>query len=224
MENGSRALIMAATVLLGVFLLSMMLYMFRAGGQMTKQFDEKQINLQLENYNRQFEVFDKPNNTITDVISLANLVYSTNEQNEFAEGATVQLDVVIDGITYSIPGEYKNPNAVLLADKKYLTKRNTILENGTPIDIYKLVNTPVEDLVSSPNIPKLDFVSMRPSGNSSVTTGELLTQTKFDSQNRRIYKYIFARVGDEDITYHEVTGRVKYIKLELFTNPEYPTT
>ena len=111
MENGSRALIMAATVLLGVFLLSMMLYMFRAGGQMTKQFDEKQINLQLENYNRQFEVFDKPNNTITDVISLANLVYSTNEQNEFAEGATVQLDVVIDGITYV--------EGVLIANKKY---------------------------------------------------------------------------------------------------------
>lgn len=223
MENGSRALIMAATVLLGVFLLSMMIYMFRAGGNVTKQFDEKQSNLQLEYYNSQFELFDRHNNTITDVISLANLAYSTNEINEFSASASVLVEIDIEGKIYSIPNELKDATKIWDEERKFLPKRNTILKDGAPVDIYTLLNTSVKDLTGQSSIQKWDMEHGVEDGSVAVKDDELLTQTAFDSNGRRIYKYIFVSKGD-NITYHEVSGRLNSIKLELYTNSEYPTT
>ena len=51
MENASRALIMAATVLLGVLLITMFVYIFREGSQVSKNYDIQQQANQLELYN-----------------------------------------------------------------------------------------------------------------------------------------------------------------------------
>lgn len=204
MENGSRALLMAATVLLGIFLLSIMIYMFRAGGRVSKAYDDKQINQQLEAHNGKFEYFDSNKNTITDVISLANLVYSTNEEGEYNNGYAVDLEIDCEGTTYSVPNEKK------------LTDRNTILEDGTVIEIYKLLNTPLKDLIGKESVSKWGG-----GNNGTVNSGETLSQTRLDANNRRIYKYIFVRDSDDGFTYYEGTGRVESIKLKLYINPEY---
>ncbi len=230
MENGSRALIMAATVLLGVFLLSMMVYMFSAGGRVTKQYDDRQINQQLEAYNGQFEVYDSTDNTITDIVSLANLVYSTNEENEFANGASIQLDIDIAGVIYSIPGEYKKADAIKPDEKKYLTKRNTILF-GTEkkvVSIYDVLNCPVNCLKTlQDNLEQqitLDVYGAVPQNTITIDKNniETLSQSKLIDNNRRIYKYIFVCESGDEFSYYEETGRVKYIKLKLYINPDYP--
>ena len=62
--------------------------------------------------------------------------------------------------------------------------------------------------------------------NLIFSTAELLKHDEFFnkySDKVGIYKYIFVSKGD-NITYHEVSGRLNSIKLELYTNSEYPTT
>lgn len=227
MENGARALIMAATLLLGIFLLSMMVYMFSAGGRVSKQFDDKQINQQLEAFNGQFEYYDTPYNTISDVISLANLVYDANEEAEFAEGATVHLDIDIGGVSYSIPGEYKDPNKIRPEEKKYLTKRNTIAfgTSKEEVSIYNLLNFPVARLKTLQDTPgqQITLTKYNTTNTEIITdaSNETLSQTKLLANNRRIYKYIFVCEKDDDFVYHNDTGRVGYIKLKLYINPEY---
>ncbi len=239
MENGSRALIIAATVLLGVFLLTMMFYMFRAGGKVSKAHDDKQITLQLENYNSQFELYARPNNTITDVVSLANLVYSTNEECEFSKGHTVKLEVDIGGVIYSIPDEYKDQTKIKPEEKKYLTKRNTIAlgDEKKEVSIYDMLNCPVNRLktledTASQQITldvyrREEYKSLYspqpaiPASQTIDTENETLAQSGLISNNRRIYKYIFVCEDDGDFKYHDSTGKVQYIKLKLYINPEY---
>lgn len=228
MENGSRALLMAATVLLGIILLSIMIYMFRSGGKVSKAYDDKQINQQLEAHNGQFEAYDTPYNTVIDIVSLANLVYSTNEECEYTKGYAVQLEIDIAGTIYSIPNEYKNENATELSEKKYLTQRNTIAfgADKKEISVFTLMNTPVNQLkqlngtASSFTLEKYNTETSS-TVNIGSTLSETLSQTRLDANNRRIYKYIFVCESGNDFEYYDETGRVKYIKLKLYVNPEY---
>ena len=65
MENASKALLMAAGVLLGILLLSVMIYVFRQGARVQQTYDQKQITNQLELYNSKFEKYDRDNNILT---------------------------------------------------------------------------------------------------------------------------------------------------------------
>ncbi len=241
MENGSRALIMAATVLLGVFLLTIMIIMFRAGGNVSRVHDEQHINLQLEKYNSQFEIFDSTTNTITDVVTLANLVYSTNEAVEYSKDVAVQLEVDIGGTIYSIPSDYKDANKIKPEEKKYLTKRNTmLLESGATkkvVSTYDLLNCPINRLKTLEDIAgqqiTLDVYGADeyndlnrptppvPESQTINTEIETLSQSGLLPNNRRVYKYIFVCESADEFTYYEISGKVKYIKLKLYINPEY---
>ena len=85
MENASKALLIAAGVFLGIMLLTVMIYVFRQGAKVNESYDQKQISLQLELYNSQFEEFDRDNNNVMDVISLCNLASDVNKECDFEE-------------------------------------------------------------------------------------------------------------------------------------------
>ena len=76
MRNSYQFLMMAATVLVGIMLLSVFVYVFRAGAKASRSVDEKQMQDQLIAENAQFEFYNRPNNTVSDMISLINLVYN----------------------------------------------------------------------------------------------------------------------------------------------------
>ena len=84
MENASKALIMAASVLIGVLILSLAVYLFVTFGassaQMHKQIDENRLN----EFNTQFTSYEgKSGLTIYDVITVANLATENNKNYEF---------------------------------------------------------------------------------------------------------------------------------------------
>lgn len=83
MQNATQALLMAASVMLGVILLATLVYVLRMGGNVNKQYDETQLNYQTEGFNYQFEIYQRDDNTIMDMINLLNLAYSTNSANGY---------------------------------------------------------------------------------------------------------------------------------------------
>lgn len=83
MENASKALIMAAGVLIGILILSLAVYLFITFGsssaEMHKQIESDRIN----EFNSQFTSYEgKEDITIYDVISVANLATENNKYYE----------------------------------------------------------------------------------------------------------------------------------------------
>lgn len=94
MENASKALLMAATVLIGVMLLSFIFVVFRIFGNFSK---EQQIQISdktTQQFNMQFLVYEGNNKTAHDIVSVINLVKDIRESNRsMSEGYNDNLRV-----------------------------------------------------------------------------------------------------------------------------------
>lgn len=189
MENASKALLITAGVILGVMLLSVMIYLFRQGARVNQTYDQKQINLQLELYNSKFETFDRDNNNIMDVISLCNLAFDVNKEVNFDQATSVEIEVVVGSKKYTLP----NKNAI--------DKRNLILDGSSPISIYNLAEYSFE---------KLGLTTLPLGGQKS----DRLSDTKLEDGKTK-YKYQFKT---DEFIYYPINKKVSKIKLVAYYN------
>lgn len=111
MENATKALIMAAEVLVGVMIISVGVYLFRTYGDFSSGTNKEIEDAQIAEFNQQFQKFygttTKANGkeepvecTIHDITSLANLAKKNNSEYELTEQSGysnstyyVQIDV-----------------------------------------------------------------------------------------------------------------------------------
>ena len=92
MENASKALLMAAGVLMGLMIMSLAVYLFASFGGTSGQIHENIEENQLSQFNSQFTSYvGKDNVTIHDVISMANLATQNNQNYEFARRSTGEV-------------------------------------------------------------------------------------------------------------------------------------
>ena len=84
MENASKALIMAAGVLIGIMVLSLFVYLIFTFGSNTARIYDEQAKQQLEEFNSQFTAYDgREDLTIYDVVTLANRAKESNDTYDF---------------------------------------------------------------------------------------------------------------------------------------------
>lgn len=99
MENASKALLMAAGVLIGILILSLIVYLFAnfgmASAEVHKQKDMNDIN----RFNTQFTSYEGKECKIQDVISAVNLAIDNNKNYSLnaAEGNNYYITVNITG-------------------------------------------------------------------------------------------------------------------------------
>ena len=83
MENASKALLMAAGVLIGIMILSLAVYLFTTFGTSSAQMHKQIETDRLNEFNSQFTSYEgKDGITIYDVISVANLAKENNQYYE----------------------------------------------------------------------------------------------------------------------------------------------
>lgn len=199
MENASKALIIVVGVILGVLLLSVMIYVFRQGSRVNEAYDQKQITNQLELYNSRFEEFDKEDNNIIEAISLANLAYDTNVICDYDPTLTVEVEIEVGGDTFTIPRGNE------------LSERNTILnDTNHVISIYNLADLTLNELGVVPGTIQ---------GSGAQNTDKLSTTKLKDGKT--IYKYLFRVENFDDFKYYEHNGKVSGIKLTAYVNPAW---
>lgn len=114
MENASKALVMAAGVLIGVLLLSLAVYLFADFGATSARINAQNAEKQLIEFNSKFTSYegfkDKDGNwkiTIYDIISLASYA---KEYNKFYEGTTeskINVSIGNTNISSKTEDEYK---------------------------------------------------------------------------------------------------------------------
>lgn len=80
MENASKALLMAAGVLIGMLILSLAVFLFIDFGAKSKEIHTEIEATQLTQYNAQYTIYDgRKDITIYEIVTLANLAKENNE-------------------------------------------------------------------------------------------------------------------------------------------------
>ena len=96
MENITKALYMAAGVLIGLLILALFVWIFSNGGKFLATFENEGNIKQVEQFNAELLAYQKEENTIYDVVSAINKVKDINEQYSYDSQSSIQ--VVVTGI------------------------------------------------------------------------------------------------------------------------------
>lgn len=209
MENASKALYMAAGILVSIMIVGIFVTLFRAGGQMGEHYEERQSQEQLQLFNSKFENFLRDNNTIIDMLSVTNLAVDTNEENEYNTQKTVAIDFEVSrGKIFSVSSKYGiERNYVYIGEAEDVTEsfKNTPAKQ---IYAYDFLNKKVGELKDRRGT-SLVGISLTPIDSKQIFPDHSLAMV--DSE--MVYKYQFKCT---DIKYHKNSGRVKYMKFEMW--------
>lgn len=99
MENASKALIMAAVILIGVVILSLGVYLFTYFGSYAKGVEEEIRDNQVSQFNSQFLSYEGKELTIYDVITLANMARDYNKEGELEQTDRGYITIDVSGIS-----------------------------------------------------------------------------------------------------------------------------
>lgn len=112
MENASKALLIAASVLIGILIISLAIYLFVSFGNTSAQVHKQNEVQQIAQFNSRFTSYEqKEECTIYDVVTLANLATENNiyyelTSNERGNKNVNYITVKLDSIP--IEGNYAN--------------------------------------------------------------------------------------------------------------------
>lgn len=102
MDNASKALLMAGSVLLSIMIITLAMYLFANFHQATSQIEGNVEESQVMQFNNQFTKYESNNQvTIYEVLSMANLATQNNKQYQYekqlAKGENSYISVFLDG-------------------------------------------------------------------------------------------------------------------------------
>ena len=115
MENASKALLMAASVLVGVMIITLGIYLFSIFGDFGSQISDRLEQQQIDEFNSRFYKYENSQEIrIHDIITVANLARQYNLENEFVDTSVYYIKVNINGIS----AEGKNLESISVESKK----------------------------------------------------------------------------------------------------------
>lgn len=137
MENASKALIMAAGVLIGVLILSLAVYLFVSFGTSSAQVHKQNEENQLNEFNTQFTSYEgREEITIYDVITVKNLADQNNRQYELDSSTNSNFY-----ITVKLGNSIINNNKV--KEEELIKKDTETLQEKLPTYSCKVTISPV---------------------------------------------------------------------------------
>lgn len=143
MENASKALLMAAAVLIGMMIISLAVYLYMNFGGTSAQIRNSIEQNQINNFNNQFTKYEgRTDVTIYDVVSLVNLATQNNKQNELvkrntqATGEDNYISIVLNGVC--IEGGSNSDTQTLTNQNNERIKQqvNDYLNNNVEMPLY----------------------------------------------------------------------------------------
>ena len=142
MENASRALLMAATVLISVMVISLGTYLFATFGNYSKQINSNLSSKQKQEFNAQFTKYEGGDPcTVYDIVTVINLARNSNNQYEEYQNIDKRPQYS-DSNTYIYVNINKDTNINELSYEQYLnnfiSSNNTTMSNGNKIEYQNL--------------------------------------------------------------------------------------
>lgn len=228
MDNAAKALIMSASIILGVLLLYAFVHVFRAGARVDETYDEMQIERELRLDSAKFDVYDRQDNTIMDILSVINLAYNTNEDFLYDNAKAVEVVIHIGNKYFAIPrveltGDLKRE----FGRNKIMNREGSVNSVGTVQSSYdlvdkKLLELGISGLEQQENTDKLSTTKL---GKRKVLNADgTEKKDEYDQtvyrKNVTIYKYIFKSqcvCGEHQtgFTYNMSQGIGRIVKVEF---------
>lgn len=227
MQNATQAILIAGSIILGVILLATLVYVLKIGGSVNKSYDEKQLTYQTEAFNYQFEVYQRDDNSIMDMVTLLNLAYSNNLANGYDVNNSVIIIIKIGNKTYRIPKDISSNAETFYNNNVGALERNQVYEVSKDVrSVYDLLDKTLEDLEISPlgtnSEDKLDKLSKVHIGEYVYYPNRKADDPKVGQaeigSNGTTYKYVFD-CDDSSITYNKTTGKISKMEFDCKINP-----
>ena len=142
MENASRALLMAATVLISVMVISLGTYLFATFGNYSKQINSNLSSKQKQEFNAQFTKYEGGDPcTVYDIVTVINLARNSNNQYEEYQNIDKRPQYS-DSNTYIYVNINKETNINELSSEQdlnnFISSNNTTMSNGNKIEYQNL--------------------------------------------------------------------------------------
>ena len=201
MENASKALYMAAGILISFLILAILINVFKAGAKLNEDYDFKQSKEQLELFNSKFEIYDRKNNNISDIISVINLAYSNNKSVDYDQVKSISIYINIGNAHF------------WLLPKQELKKNEIFIDKSIPANSFSnLQHIYLYDFLEK----KVDEINTNMS-NSNIDGEDKLSKMycSNETNNEIVYKYLFECTK---IEYNSQTGRVSKMEFKCDKN------
>lgn len=141
MENASKALLIAAGVLIGILILSLAVYLFATFGGTSAEVNKQNAANQIAQFNSQFTSYEgKDDITIYNIATVANLAKENNSYYELTTNETGNYYIVVKIGQRQIEGENYN-------DIIERIKNESLINNELPIYTCKTEISPTTQRV-----------------------------------------------------------------------------
>lgn len=216
MENASKALIIAGSVLLAVLIITALVYTFSQISSLKQVEASSEEEKILAQYNKQIESFNRSGLYGSEILSLANLIEDYNErQSELKGYEPITLKVSIKPIIdagYLKENEYSNCTDLTKAFKNVENKTKELKQKiicGQTLDKLAGMRTDtLEDFISrynSANGTKYDSIKIKAEiENYQNVNSEMQTfknkkfgtpEVKYDNGTGRVVSMIYKEIG-----------------------------
>lgn len=151
MENASKALLMAASVLIAMMVIGIATYVFNMFGTFAKNQEEELYNKQIGEFNAQFTKYETMEEiNIHDIITLANYAKDYNNANE----VTSSSDNIYITVELQTKGNIENKTT---SEKNKLIEDdlNFLATNPSKKIVYKVTNIQYNEVTERVN--KINF-------------------------------------------------------------------
>ena len=207
MENASKALIIAGSVLLAVLIMTALIYTFSQISSLKQVEASSEEEKILAQYNKEIENFNRAGLYGSEILSLANLIEDYNErQSELKGYEPIKLKVSIKPITgaeYLKENEYSNYMDLTKAFKNVENKTKELKQKiicGQTLDKLAGMKTEVlENLISRYNTANRE----------NHTLQEIEAEiAAYQSVNSEMQTFKNKKFGTPEVKYDNGTGRV----------------
>lgn len=125
MENASKALLIAAGILIGLILITMIIYGYDQISNYYNTKEQVKVLEQLSDFNEQYEPYNRDDVRGSDILSLINKIIDYNTINEGEEKIEISITIPDDDTAKLFYYNYnKNKDVVLIQLKQQYTQNN----------------------------------------------------------------------------------------------------
>lgn len=139
MENASKALLMSASILIGLIVLSLGIYLVNTFKSFSQDYNDSMEIQRMEQFNAQFTAFSTRSNvSIHEIMTLTNYAKEFNSLNNLKEGDSQYISVIINcgkNKEFNLTNEEQYPKTGTIKFNSYNLFINALLD-GTYI--YRL--------------------------------------------------------------------------------------
>ncbi len=223
MENASKALIMAGGVLIGILLLSLIVFSYNQLIELARLDHQQTVEEQQTNYNAQWEKYNGPIYG-TDVMSMANQITDYNATQAEKEGYTpITANIEIKKMIETVSLEKSD------IIETYITKADIEIHTGnySITEFYHRMQTiqkGIEKMQKNASIP-LKKVGERTAKNVKISTLANMRRDEMVTTYQDIDESAYNTIRKHIDAYQEVLNLYQDVKNKKFTSQlEYDNT